>query len=261
MTDIDVKQANKDIRNFKLNNWRPKEFFKKNNTNNTIAIIGPRRSGKSVLIRYLYQKFWKKQFDMTIVFTKCPSTADFYNEFIESYNGDGELVRDEGFNPDIFNIIKEQQTERIVKGEKSLKILMILDDAVDKKLRNTQEFSDIFLMGRHDSFNIQLVFASQSATALNPEQRENLDLLISFRLNLRSDKDRVFKEFIGGMIDDDELPLSFKGREFRFLDKLNQIKCLNHKFFVIDFRDPNKVKFNDIVNLYKVPSNFVKFKS
>lgn len=242
----------KSIKNFKLNKWKPRSFFTKGNTNRTIAIIGPRRSGKSILIKHLYETYWNKQFDLTIVFTKCRSTADFYNEFVESYNGDGALIRSEGFEPRILKIIEGVQTRRLEEGKEPLKILMILDDAVDKKLRTTQEFSDIFLIGRHPTFNVQLIFASQSASALNPEQRENLDLLIVFRLTQREDKDKLFKNFIGGLIDVDDIPEVFKNSEFRFLDKLNSIKCANHHFMVIDFRDPHKTEFEEIVNIYKV---------
>lgn len=146
--------------------------------NALITITGPRRSGKSVLLRYMLEDFYFNQFHKVIFWSpsiNVPNT-DFHDLPIAE-----EDRYDEFFEDDMLYYIDEQ--EKNIKEGVTKYYLMVFDDMVCEngvvQNKNTNVINKLAARGRH--MNITFIMTSQSPTGLSKWTRTQVDCAIMFQ--------------------------------------------------------------------------------
>lgn len=154
--------------------------------NNIIVLCAKRRSGKSLLLRYLVKQqehYYKK------IFVICP-TEDinkFYqkDDFIPKTNIFKEY-NEEWVESLLSSMAKEN--EGLTEGkdnDKAKKVLLILDDCCsDANFNSLQSLKKLFTRGRH-AF-ISLIITSQYPNHIPPICRTNTDYILIGQLNEES---------------------------------------------------------------------------
>ncbi len=156
----------------------------------TIAIIAPRRSGKSVLVKdILYNK--RTNFAYGLVVSSTENVNRFYGEFIPDIfiHTEYDPVRIAGFI--------QKQTVRVMKEGKhdGNKAFLILDDVLhDQKVwKNDSSLKNIFFNGRH--INLCFIILIQDTMGLTPAFRNNLDATIIFYNEKLNEHKKIFEHY------------------------------------------------------------------
>ena len=151
--------------------------------NNVLVLCAKRRSGKSILLRYLVKK---SQHHFNKIFVICP-TEDinkFYqkDDFIKKTNIFKEY-NEEWVDTLMKTMGKENEglTEGI-DNDKAKKVLLILDDCgSDANFHNLQSLKKLFTRGRH--LFISVIITSQYPNQIPPVGRTNADFVLIGQLN------------------------------------------------------------------------------
>lgn len=201
--------------------------------NFSMMLIAKRRSGKTELIRYLYENYLEKSFDLVVVYSTMP-TSSYYKKFI---SGKKVFIT----NNDLTKIEKiiKKNGDLMKKGKKIINTLVIFDDTNTNKQKFDERVLDLYTKGRH--FNTSIIYSSQAPTLVNNIWKENSDFIIIFKMKTRRYKDYVIENILSGMID-----INFKTRsaEKKFYEDLF-IKCVEDQYsaMVLDLTDDKVFAF------------------
>lgn len=199
--------------------------------NFSMGIFAKRRSGKTVLLKYILSKIYKNYSECHVFSGTSTVQQEIYGFCDPSFVYDGyseEILS--GIITDSSAKIKEalkSKPDNVSESDFKTKLeykMVILDDVIsDKSLRYSKVLSDIFILGRH--LNIAVVFLSQTVTGIPKSMRANLDIAAAFHLN--NIKDSTF--FIEQYFSDNGISY---GREL--MNKITQknYNCIIVKNFV-----------------------------
>lgn len=183
----------------------------------TIILYGPRRSGKSKLIKNLCQRM-RHLFPEVIVFTMTKSSAEYfsyipYNRVIEGL--DEELLEK------LF-LHQQKVKEAMSRGEDvgNQNLLIIIDDCMAEGLRYKKQFNKLFYNGRHA--NITLMVAVQDVRGIAPSATINADRVCTFSLPDKRGRDTVREKFADYLTADE-------------FDNLYDSPLINKKYHIVSF--------------------------
>jgi len=152
-------------------------------------LIGPRNTGKSVLLKDLLYKT-KHQYDFAMAMTKTMSTVDMLQEFIPH-----RLIFNNGYDFDYGErfLLACAQT---VKKRKERHCALVLDDCMfNNKVMKTETQKDLHLNGRH--YNTTIFNTTQYCMIIPNDIRTNIDYIFALRENIMANKRRLFEYFFG----------------------------------------------------------------
>jgi len=208
--------------------------------NKIVSLIGKRNSGKSQMLRYLFNQ---QKHLFKAVFCICPteSVNKFYSDLIKKQN--------------IFDSYNEEWVEKLItkmtqvnagKSDKDAShILLILDDLCsDTNFHQSKSFKKLCTRGRH--VKISVIITSQYIYQIPPVARNNSDFILCSQMNTQG-LDLLSTEFLfGNLSKKDFIDLYYKN-------------TADYGFLVIN---NNCTKSNDDINeIYgslRVPENFIK---
>lgn len=193
-------------------------------------ITGSRRSGKSYMLKYLYEKYLKTQYHFTIVFTPTPN-VDYYSEFIH-----GKII--EGYDDDVITVIEKSSSDLLADTGSPLKTLIILDDVCSEvDTKHKSGLSHLFMTSRH--YNISLLVICHNIKQINTVSRDCTDFVFEMTGKNSGTRERLYETFISGIADDDEIPKGMT--EKKFVHHMIKKTCVNFNCFVVVlmFEDSN----------------------
>lgn len=207
----------------------------------TVLILGPRRTGKSVLLRYLLYKLnLKKKFHAGwIMGGSLDARNDIKDLVPESFNLEFTVPE---FKRRIDQITK---LEDVIK-QQDLSILTCYDDCTyDKTFLKCKETRNIAMNGRH--YNMTDIKCMQYAMDMPPDVRSQMDYVFVTKQSRRDVMVKIWKYFFGC---------------FSKYDEFEQVltACTNdHEVLVFDGTVASN-KIEDCVFYFKADLNIPKFK-
>jgi len=183
----------------------------------TVVLYGPRRSGKSKLIKNLCQRT-RHIFNEVVVFTMTKASGEYFG-----YIPYGRVI--EGLDEDLLEKLIDHQMDlnaRRSRGEDvgNTNMLIIIDDCMAEGLRFRKKFNQLFYNGRHS--NITLFVAVQDVRGIAPSATQNADLVCTFSLPDSRGRDTIREKFADYLTD----------TEF---DNLYDSEDINKKYHVVFF--------------------------
>lgn len=156
----------------------------------TVILYGPRRSGKSVLIRHICQRM-RPLFPDVVCFTKTKASGEYfsflpYDHVIEGLDEDLLLSL-------LMNQCKLKKKESRGEFVGNYNLLIIIDDCMAEKLRYKDIFNAVFFNGRH--YNVTLLVTVQDVKGIAPAATINADLVYTFSLPDRRGRDTIREKF------------------------------------------------------------------
>jgi hypothetical protein len=182
-------------------------------TNGGISIIcvGASRSGKTTLLKHVYNKYFTKH--ITTMFT-MNSHADIYKDLsdkvIVSNNFHSELLRE------------AHEINSICDNK--FPFLFISDDYVDLKIKNDPEITRALTIYRN--CNMSSIFSFQGRTLMSAVGRNNANFIYIFKQQTPGEWECVIKEFLSM-----HLP---SGMTMREMVEFCKHATADHQFFVLD---------------------------
>lgn len=210
-----------------------KQFNAKLKKDFSMLIYGSRRSGKSTLLKYMYElNKLGERYDHVICFSENTDALDDMKTFVH-----GNLFFDK-FDSAVLHraIILSKKYEDIDKPKKFL----ILCDDTGSLCRNDENIQKIFIYGRH--MGMSIIILSQHYSFLSADSRNNADYLIIGRSNSGLEKKAMIDNFLIGSRETDLI----KDSEYGFYRKLLNKYTENYKFLVIDCTSNNN-SFHSVV--------------
>jgi len=224
-----------------LKDWQNVEKLK----NNFFAIIcfAPRKSGKSQMIKYIYEKCkMGEEYDHIVVISESPDSMDHYSNFVH-----GNLFFTKFDARILENLIKQSQNLELEGKPK--KFLLILDDTIGNDMKNNNSMMEIYAIGRHN--RISCILITQKLTLINTTVRNNSDVILIGRTTNAGEKKSIIDNLLDGLADDEEIEkYGYKSSE-KFNKTLIKQNTTDYNFIVIDNMDNNKINFDEIVYKYK----------
>lgn len=228
----------------KIKTWSPTFPVDENGFFNfSMLLIAKRYSGKTYLVKYLYDKYLKYKYDAVLVFAISP-TLKSYKQVIRRIGN--QMIKflpteeDEKYERNLKIIKTIINKNKKLTGRNKINTLIIFDDTNSNKEKFSKQILQLFAMGRHHK--ISIIYNTQSPTLVSNAWKENTDLMVIFSM-----KSRRYKEYIVDNIVSNILGLHFKSvqAEKNFYIRLFETITLE-KFncAVLDFR-------NDELNKYK----------
>lgn len=159
-----------------------------------MAVVGPSRSGKSVLTRTILKEVYYKAFDYIFLFSQSLDVNSDFEEFedIIGYNTFDETEIIEILN-DQKEIVKHAKKEKQMKHVPA--VLIILDDVADNtSFCNSKVLRMLSYRGRHLSISVMVL--SQKASSIPRGCRLNLSHEIMFKPVCGNEYDFVVKEAV-----------------------------------------------------------------
>jgi hypothetical protein len=192
----------------------------------SMTVVGSRRRGKSNLIMYLYEYYWKGSFDIVLIYT-TETYAEEYRKKIKTkfiFNS---------YNEDIIKMFIGINKEIKRRKKKPLNILLLFDDTASKSEKHNSNILDIYCRGRH--YNISVVYISQASTMVDNVWKNNSDYMIIFKQNYQLYNKKVVENYIRGFYD---IEFKQKWKEKKFYDTLFfKVTNVKYRALVIDFID------------------------
>lgn len=185
-------------------------------TGNSTVILGSSKAGKSTLLMYLYNKYYKDY--ISVLFSDNPQ-IDLYK--------DKKLIKSAFFIP---QIIKD--FHRINRNTKNkYEFCCLLDDIVNEK--EDEMLKRLVLSFRNS--NISSIVSIQSPTLLNKSNRSSINNIIFFRFNTDEMIEQVIKFFLTSFLTG------------KMEDKIKQYKDMtkDHQFIYLNPRE-NKISIHKI---------------
>lgn len=143
------------------------------------GLVGPSRSGKSVLCRSLLKEVYAKAFDYIFLFSQSYDVNSDYDEFekIQGTNSfDQEEIRE--IMNDQREIVKQAKRDNEMNVVPS--VLIILDDVIDDpKFCRSSCLSTLAIRGRHT--NISVMILAQKLSGIPRTVRLNMSHMCVFR--------------------------------------------------------------------------------
>ena len=178
--NLDDTKTNIDDNNIKLDKFNPKILTKENFS---ILLNAKSKSGKSTLIRYLYNNYLKNNFDIVILFTD--------NEINKLYDFvDYENI----YNDYHYHIVK---TLFLIQKETNnkYKILFIFDDYIAKPgLKECRILKNLFARGRNS--NMSVIYSTQYINLVSRSNRLNSNYLFVLNATQPSNNLMLYKDYL-----------------------------------------------------------------
>lgn len=155
-------------------------------TGNTLLILGQSKAGKSVLMMYLYNKYYKNP--------KFISTLFSINKNIGVYKSGGkDLIKVPVFDNDGKMLIKMSKYINS-NTDNAYSFLYMFDDIVDQK--DKQIIADLFLTYRNA--NISTIMSLQYGYLLSKKSRANVNNICLFRFVSQESVEVIVKTYLRG---------------------------------------------------------------
>lgn len=156
----------------------------------TCILYGPRRSGKSVLVRAICSHM-RHYYPEVVCFTMTKASGEYFQWL--PYCRVIEGLDEEILQGLIDNQIKLK--ERRSRGEDvgNMNLLIIIDDCMAQGLRYVKTFNQLFYNGRH--LDITLIVCVQDVRGIAPSATINADLVCTFSLPDRRGRDTIREKF------------------------------------------------------------------
>jgi len=172
------------------------------NTGNTTAIFGSSKKGKTTLLMYLYNKYYKDF--ITVLFSE--------NKHINSYN-DKKLLKAIRFEPNIIEMMKLINS----KTKNKYDFCVLIDDIIDKKFNTI--LHKLILTYRNS--NISTIISLQNVTLLLKSARDNINNMIFFGFNQDEEIERIIRKYLGsylkGTVEDKIKWYKEKTKDYQFI--------------------------------------------
>lgn len=152
-------------------------------------ILGPRNTGKTVLLRYL---MWllRDKCDMIMAMTETESSAASMRDYIPK-----RLVYNRGYDGAACDKFLNT-TKMIAETGKVRHVWLIEDDLMsDSRFLSGRTHMAMHLNGRH--WHESIFSTSQFPTCHPPKARAQADVVISLRCNSHADRRRLFEFYFG----------------------------------------------------------------
>lgn len=176
----------------------------------SIALMGSTKSGKTIMIQYLYEHYFKKDY-INLLFTNSLQ-SDKYKKLKK------DAVCSDEYRSDVIRDCYD-----INKGTNNkYSFNIIIDDVIDEK--DDESMKKLLLIYRNS--NISCIIAGQGGKIINRRGRANINYMCFFKLNTDAEKEDVIKEFLG----------SYMPREMRMIQKIQLYEKLtaDHYFIFLD---------------------------
>lgn len=156
----------------------------------TNIFYGPRRSGKSVLVRAVCAHM-RHYFNEVVCFTMTKASGEYFQWLPYC-----RVI--EGLDEDILQGLIDNQIslkEKRSRGEDvgNMNLLIIIDDCMAQGLRYVKTFNQLFYNGRH--LDITLIVCVQDVRGIAPSATINADLVCTFSLPDRRGRDTIREKF------------------------------------------------------------------
>lgn len=182
------------VDNLQLPVWNPKEELK-DRKNFSCLIFAKRNSGKSFLLRDLMYRI--KGF-----YSECYAFCETLEVQKDLFSFVPECNQCNTFDEDKIQEIFDKQSAYIKqwceegkKKEKANHICLIFDDFIGSpKVKRSKIFKDLFILSRH--INICVICLSQSVVGIPKDTRRNADLVISFFIDDREDREALCRQYL-----------------------------------------------------------------
>jgi hypothetical protein len=152
-------------------------------------LIGPRNTGKSVLLKDLLYNT-RTHHDFVMGMTATVSTVDMLKEFMPH-----RLIFTNGYDfafGDKFLLT----CQHVVKARKERHCALILDDCMfNGKVMKTETQKNLHLNGRH--YNTSIFNTTQYCMIIPNDIRTNIDYIFALRENIMANKRRLYEYFFG----------------------------------------------------------------
>jgi len=205
----------------------------KNRLNFSMILIAKRRSGKTELVRYLYENYWWDKYDLVVVYT-IGTTGMYYKSFIK-----GQALIQEKVDLQEIRLMMARNEKRMKRGKAPINILAIFDDTNTRKQKFDDDLLDVYTKGRHS--NISIVYCTQAPTLVDNIWKENSDLIVIFKMKTMRYLEYVAESIVSGILDKE---FESRGKERRFY--INLIKRLTkekYRAIVLDLVDDQITSF------------------
>jgi len=226
----------------------PDEFF--------MIVYGARRTGKTHAISCLLDEI-KDRFDFAYLFSKTAGLHKGDKKF-----SDFDMIVDDakfdGYDEEILSRILERQravmlhnnAKENANDQKPNKTLIIFDDFVnDKRIRYSQLFTDLPIMGRHLDISVICLTQGYSAVAiggLNKATRDNADLVMTFLPRNMNDTERISEWYL----------TKSKGENMWFVRSVGKMK---HRALACDLTQPHLTEYEDFCYSCMAPAKIPKY--
>lgn len=152
-------------------------------------LIGPRNTGKSVLLRdLLYHTH--KHYDFGMAMTATVSTVDALKEIFPHnliYTNGYDFAKGDQFL---------QTCKKLVEKRKKRNCLLVLDDCMfDNSVMKTETQKNLHLNGRH--YNTTIFNTTQYSMIIPTQIRSNIDYVIALSDNITANRRKLFEYFFG----------------------------------------------------------------
>ena len=181
------------------------------NGGSAIALIGASRSGKTTMMKYLYQRHFNKH--IAVMCSMNPQ-AEIYKDM------SSKVLVSEKFCPEILADIHKINSKM---GNK-FPFCFISDDYVDKKIKNSEEVTRALTIYRNA--NVSSMWSFQGRTLMSAVGRMNVNYVLIFKQQTPLEWTNVIKEYL-----DMWLPMGLTMQEKIAFCKA---ACEDHQLFVID---------------------------
>jgi len=177
----------------------------------SIALVGASRSGKTTLLKYLYNEYFTKY--IAVMFSMNPQ-ADIYKDL------SSKVIVSEQFHPTLLR--EAHQLNRL--SDNKYPFLFISDDYVDHKIKNDPEITRALTIYRNSG--VSTIFSFQGRTLLSAVGRNNMNYIAVLKQQTPLEWENVIKEFLSMW-----LP---QGMTMREMITFCQEATVDHQFFFID---------------------------
>jgi len=207
--------------------------------------VASRRSGKSELIKYIYQTLdFGEEYDFITVISMCDDSLDFMSNFVHG----NIFIKD--FSDNIVNNLIIKSDELVSKG-KPKRFLVIIDDVVGYGIKNSEAIMKLYALGRHH--NISCILICQMVTLMSVTARSNSDLILIGAVSDGKEKDSVMNNLLKGLASrKDRIDRGYTNKE-DFYDDLIKYNTEDYNFIVIDKLSTRKNDFS--AKTFKMKAN------
>jgi len=193
--------------------------------------LGKRRSGKSQMVKYLYETYLINKYDLVLIYT-TEVNAEFYKKFIigRKYivtNGDLTKVKK----------VSSVNTKRKKSGKSPINVLCVFDDTNSRREKFNNDILDIYTKGRH--VNISSIYNAQAATLTDNIWRENTDYMLIWRQKRRTFQEYVAENVLAGYLEKDFPSKTKERNHYIALLKKNTFQ----KYWALVVDDPSENLF------------------
>jgi len=177
----------------------------------SIALIGASRSGKTTMMKYLYNRHFKKH--ITMMFTMNPH-ADIYKDF------GSKILTCEEYLPELMHEAHEINSI----CDNKFPFCFVSDDFVSFKIKNDAEVLKALTIYRNA--NVSSIWSFQGRTLMSAVGRNQINYICVFKQQTPLEWENVIKEFLSMW-----LPTGMTMRE---MVDFCRIATQDHQFFFID---------------------------